>query len=302
MLAVLVVAVFGSAWAWWTAWSEPLVSVVFRPPFSVQGVSPGTPVRVQGVVVGQVSSVGLVLAADGRLTPDIGLSLDPSSLEDSGIAGRLRGDHLREEVLLGLRARLVAVSPASGLLQIELLWDPSSPLPDDFAFNEIPATGGTLQRAVERIVRELERATSRDFAIIAEDLERDLDGYFPRSDPRHAARLSAQWVARTQAVVDATDATEMGAKVARLAEASARLRAAVEKADERLDEESLALMQVRLADATAALASFSASLEGSRARMNSSAEEVSTFLRSVSEAARAWSRRTRGLSPEPAPR
>lgn len=302
MLAVMTVAVFGSAWAWWRAWSAPLVSVVFRPAFSVQGVTTGTPVRVRGVVVGQVASVGLALTGDGRLRPDVRLSLNPSLLEDHGFAEQLRGDQLREEVRRGLRARLVAVSPASGFLQVELLWDSDSPLPDELEYDEIPAVGGTLQRAVERIVKELERATGHDFALIAEELERALDAYFPRSDPGHAARLSARWVARTQAVLEATDGRELGGRVARLAEASARLRATVERLDERLDEETLALLQVRMIDAAAALASFSAALEGSRERMEAPAKEVAELLRSVSEVARVWSRKVRGLSPEPVPR
>lgn len=302
MFATLVVAVFGSAWAWWSAWSAPLVSVFFRPAFSVQGVSPGTPVRVQGVVVGQVASVGLELAADGRLCPRVNLSIDPSELEDHGFADRLRGDRLRDEVRRGLRARLIAVNPASGLLQVELLWDESAPAPEGLAYNEIPAAGGTLQRAVERMVRELERATGRDLALIAEQMERSLDGFFPQTDPERAARLNEVWVARTRALAEATDARTLGAQLTRLAEASARLRAAVEQADRRLDGETVALVQVRLADATAALASFSASLEGSRAQMDGAAEEVSALLRSVSEMARLWTRKAHGLTTEPQPR
>ena len=128
MLAVLGVAVLWSGYSWWRAWSAPLIPVVFRPAFSVEGISSGTPVRVQGVTVGQVSSIGLDADAEGRLRPVVRLVLDPATLEDRGFADRLRGDRLRTEVAQGLRARLVAVSPASGMLQVELIWDAAAAL------------------------------------------------------------------------------------------------------------------------------------------------------------------------------
>ena len=54
MLAVLVAGLLWSAFAWWRAWSAPLVTLVFRPAFSVEGIATVTPVRVNGVTVGQV--------------------------------------------------------------------------------------------------------------------------------------------------------------------------------------------------------------------------------------------------------
>ena len=39
MLAVLGVALLWAGLAWWRAWSAPLVSVVFRPAFSVEGIA-----------------------------------------------------------------------------------------------------------------------------------------------------------------------------------------------------------------------------------------------------------------------
>ena len=299
MFAALTLAVFGSAWAWWRAWSAPLVTVFFRPPFSVHGLTSGTPVRVQGVLVGQVASVGLVSDSDGRLRPQVNLSIDPAAIEDRGFAERLRGDRLREEVRRGLRARLVAVNPASGLLQVELLWVEGDPLPDVLDRDEIPATGGTLPRAMERTVRELERATSRDLGLLAQRLEEKLDAFFPQSDPVRAARLNVEWIDRTRALAEATDEGRFGPGLRRLSEAAARLRAAVEQADRSLDAEAVALVQVRLADASAALAAFTNSLEGSRMRMEGVAEEVSALLRSVSEMAGTWTRKVRSWEAAP---
>jgi ABC-type transporter Mla subunit MlaD len=303
MLAVLGVAVLWSAFAWWRAWSAPLVQVVVRPAFSVEGISSGTPVRVQGVTVGQVASIGLEPDADGRLRPLVRLSLDPATLEDRGFADRLRGDRLRAEVAQGLRARLVAVSPASGMLQVELIWDPSAPaVAEPLAADEIPLLGGSLQSRIEGFVQQLENLAEKDLVGLAADLERDLGRFHDATDPARAERFSAMLVRRTGAVLEATGDGKLDAQSARLIAACARLREAVDAADRRLDDETLALLQVRLADAGAALASFSTSLEGSQARLDGAAAEFSELFRAVSAAARTWSKKAAGLTTEPRPR
>jgi paraquat-inducible protein B len=303
MLAVLGVAVLWSGYSWWRAWSAPLVPVVFRPAFSVEGISSGTPVRVQGVTVGQVTSIGLDADAAGCLRPVVRLSLDPETLEDRGFADRLRGDRLRAEVAKGLRARLVAVSPASGMLQVELIWDASAPAPTEpLAADEIPPLGSNLQGKIADFVQQLEDLAAKDLVGLAAELERDLDTFHEATDPERAARFSAMIVRRTGAVLAATGDGKLDAQSVRLVAACARLREAVEKADRNVDDETLALLQVRLADAGAALASFSASLEGSQARLNAASAEFSELFRAVSAAARTWSKKAAGLTTEPRPR
>ncbi len=303
LLAVLGVAALWSAYAWWRAWSAPLVHLVFRPSFSVEGVASGTPVRVQGVTVGQVTSIGLDLDADGRLRPVVAFALDPEDLEDRGFADRLRSDRLREEVARGLRARLVAVSPASGLLQVELVWDGSAEAPaGPLAADEVPPVGGDLRRKMEGFLEQLEALSEKDLVGLAADLERDLGRFHEAADPERAARFSAELVRRTGAVRDATGDGGIDAQGARLIAACARLRAAVEAADRELDDETLAALQVRLADAGVALAAFSASLEGSQARMNAASEEFAELFRAVSAAAKVWSKKAAGLTTEPRPR
>ncbi len=300
MLAVLGVAVLWSSYSWWHAWSAPLVSVVFRPSFSVEGISSGTPVRVQGVTVGQVTSIGLDADAAGCLRPVVRLSLDPETLEDRGFADRLRGDRLRAEVAKGLRVRLVSVSPASGMLQVELIWEASAPAPSEpLAADEIPPLGTHLQSRIADFVQQLEDLAEKDLVGIAAELERDLDGFYDATDPERAARFSAMIVRRTGAVLEATGDGKLDAQSTRLIAACARLREAVEQADRKMDDETLALLQVRMADAGASLAAFSASLEGSQTRMNEASAEFSALFRAVSAAARTWSKKAAGLTTEP---
>ncbi len=303
MLAVLGVAVLWSCYSWWRAWSAPLVPVVFRPSFSIEGIASGTPVRVQGVTVGQVSAIGLDADAEGRLRPVVRLILDPETLEDRGFADRLRGDRLRTEVAKGLRVRLVSVSPASGMLQVELIWDaaaaaPTGPLDAD----EIPPLSTHLQSKIAGFVQQLQDLAEKDLVGLAAELERDLDGFYDATDPERATRFSAMIIRRTGAVLESTGDGKLDAQSARLIAACARLRETVEQADRKMDDETLALLQVRLADAGAALASFSASLEGSQDRMNAASTEFSELFRAVSAAARTWSKKAAGLTTEPRPR
>ena len=303
MLAVLGVAVLWSGYSWWRAWSAPLVPVVFRPSFSVEGISSGTPVRVQGVTVGQVTSIGLEADAQGLLRPVVRLILDPATLEDRGFADRLRGDRLRIEVTKGLRARLVAVSPASGMLQVELIWDETAPAPaGPLAADEIPPLNSHLQSKIANYVQQIEDLAAKDLVGLAAALERDLDGFYDATDPERATRFSAMIVRRTGAVLEATGDGKLDAQSARLIAACARLRETVEQAERKMDDETLALLQARLADAGAALASFSTSLEGSQTRLNAASTEFSELFRAVSEAARTWSKKAAGLTTEPRPR
>ncbi|MEI7603032.1 MAG: MlaD family protein [Opitutae bacterium] len=290
-----------SSWLWWRAWSAPLVDVFFRPAFSTHGISVGTPVRVKGVVVGQVSSIGLSLDNEAKLRPQINLSLNPEVLDNRGFAERLRGKHLQEEVAKGLRVHLVTVSPASGLLQVELFWAENDPMPEGLQANEIPATGQTMQRAMERLVKELNRATQRDLEKIAQDLEKDLDHYFPNSDPAFASAFSAKLIATSESLATATNPENFGPKLNRITEACAALRSDTENMNKNFSPENLIILQVHLADATAALDSFTASLEGSQSKINASADEITALFQLISRGARDWKEKTEAFGREPRP-
>ena len=301
LVTVLIVTTIVSSWLWWRAWSAPLVDVFFRPSFSVHGLGVGTPVRVKGVVVGQVSSIGLSLDNEAKLRPQVNLSLNPEVLDNRGFAERLRGKNLQDEVAQGLRVHLVVVSPSSGLLQVELFWAEKNPMPPGLEPNEIPATGQTMQRTMERLVKELNRATQRDLEKIAQDLEKDLDYYFPKSDPAFASAFSAKLIAKSESLATATAPESLGPKLTRIAEACAALRPDTENMNKEFSSENLIILQAHLSDTTAALESFTASLEGSQSKINASAEEITALFQLISRGARDWKEKTEAFGREPRP-
>ena len=301
LLSVIIITVSVSSWLWWRAWSAPLINVVIHPGYSVHGIVVGAPVRMQGIVIGQVSSIGLAPDEQGRLRPELSLSLNPETMANRSFADRLRSQHLQEEVARGLRVHLVALSLASAQLQVELFWDPAAELPTGLAANEIPAVGAGVRQAMERFVRELSRVTSLDLGVIAKELEQDLDYYYPKSDPVFAAELSARWVRRSAAAAEATEAENLLAKLHRVAKACDDLRAMTAAANQDFTLEGVARMQTSLAEATAAMDAFAQAMETSQVKLTGETKEVTDLFKVVSQGAREWRRKTQALSTEPTP-
>jgi len=301
MLVVLLVLGAFSGWAWWKRWSAPLIPIIVRPAFSVQGIDTGTPVRLNGVVVGQVASIGLRLDEEQQLRPEVNLTLDLETMADRGLAEKLRAKDLSEEIREGLRARLVAVSPSSGLLQVELLWDKNASLPPKLGAHEVPILSGGLQSVLERAVAGLRKINERDLAEVAKGLSDDLDYYYPRSDPEHARALNVVWVAKTGQLVSLTSQENLGAKAQRMYAACRSLREAAEKVDQRLDGTTLQVLQIHLQDAQAAMESFHEALGKVGPQMQSASGEVSGALKAVSEFARLLNQKAKGLTTEPLP-
>jgi hypothetical protein len=301
MLVVLLVLGAFSGWAWWKRWSAPLIPVVLRPSFSVQGIDTGTPVRVNGVVVGQVASIGLALDAQRQLRPEVNLRLDLETMADRGLAEKLKAKDLTGQIQEGLRARLVAVSPSSGLLQVELLWDKNASAPTAMGPHEVPVLSGGLQSVLERAVSGLSKINQRNLTEVAQGLEHDLDYYYPRSDPEHARLLNAAWVAKTNQLVLLTSSENMGAKAARMYAACQSLRESATKADQKLDGATLLALEGKLRDAQEAMESFHEALQHVGPSLQSASGDVSGALKAVSDFAHLLKQKANGLTTEPLP-
>lgn len=301
LLSVVLITLGVSIWLWWKAWSAPLIHVITHPVYSVHGITAGAPVRMQGIVIGQVASVGLSMDAEGQLRPELSLSLNPETMANRGLAARLRAQHLQEEVARGLRVHLVALNLASDQLQVELFWNPDAELPTGLAANEIPAVGAGTRQNVERLLQLLNRATERNLATLAAELEGDLDKYFPQTDPALAAEWSARWVTRTAEVAELTEPDVLMVGMQRVEKACADLRTSTEAARQDDGLNSVVRLRKSLAEATAAFDALAVRLESSQAKLNVTATDMTDLFKLISKGAREWHRKTQALSTEPQP-
>jgi hypothetical protein len=237
-------AVSTLALAWLSGVSlSPRVRYVVRPEQPVFGVSVGSPVRVQGVVVGEVAAVRLWQpAAGGRLRPEIALSLDPSRCP--GASG------LGAEVDRGLRVEFLPVNPASGFLEVNLVWRPGSALeratgdPDELPV--LAPSSATVTQAA-RLLRTLGEA-----------------------DLPTGARLLAERLDASQARLEAS-----GHLAARAARATSGLRAAADELERASSGDARALRQSRLAELREGLRAAAVALEGLSGQLDAAARAVS---------------------------
>lgn len=226
---------------------------VIRPELSVQGVGTGSLVRLNGVVIGRVVRVALWSdPASGRARPEIAFALDP---------GRppLR---LPEAVAQGLRARCIPLNPASGFLEVDLVWSPGSPVLVATAdADEIPWEASPQQLAAERAI-----------AVVGQVAAVDLR--------QQAERLAAK-------LAEAEDRVVAGARTtAGLAERASRLRAAVGRVAEVAGPDRIGLVQARLGELREALRATDAALDAIDRDLRAWPGEAGEALREVSRVCR----------------
>ena len=236
----------------------PRARLVLRPETSVQGLAVGAPVRLMGAVVGQVAAVRLRASpADGRLHPEVVLSVDlrraPGLADPSASVDR------------GLRALLIPVNPASGLLEADLVWRPGSPAPRISA-DEIPCVPRGSLADIPALASALDRLSRRDLARESRELAAALDAARERlAEPGLAADLAR----RARALRGTAEAAEAAAGPEVLPVAAARLG----EARERLAQAGVTAG--RAAESLAALpGAFSPALAGLSARLRALAEDL----------------------------
>jgi paraquat-inducible protein B len=126
---------------------------------SLRGLTIGAPVALRGVTIGQVTDIDLILDADqGSVTMIVEAEIDPASMQ---LVGSVTESILDELVARGLAAQLNTQSLLTGLLYIQLDFQPDHP--------QIP----TIPTELEQLRRSLE---SIDYAAIAENVDRIATG------------------------------------------------------------------------------------------------------------------------------
>jgi len=265
LAATLVLAV--GLRAWQSSAATPVRCVV-RPEVSVHGVVAGSAVRLNGVAVGRVVRLGLWTdPATGRVRPEIVLSLDAErepSLRD-----------LRARIDEGLRAEFIPVNPASGFLEVDLVWSPGGPRQVATAdADEVPWRSSAQQSAVAQAIPIVQR-------LAAEDLRARVDAFLGR-----LAAVEARVAEGPRVTVS-------------LAERAARLRAAAARVEAAAGPDSVASAQARLGDLREGLRVAEAALDALDRDLEAWPGPAGESLRAFSRSCRASAARLRREVPEP---
>lgn len=224
--ALVLVMVARAVWA-------PQARYVVRPELSVHGVTVGSPVRLNGVVVGRVARVGLWSdPKDGRVRPEVVLSLDVSVDPNLALLG--------ERVADGLRVGFVPVNPASGFLETDLVWLPGSPcLRATNEPDELPWQPSSQQQALARAIAALRPLANADLRPKVESLLAGLSTAEARlaEGPAALASLSAraarlrEGLSRIESAVDSDDLAELHGRLGEVREGLRVATAALDALD-----------------------------------------------------------------------
>lgn len=244
---------------------------VVRPEVSVQGLTVGSVVRLNGVVIGRVARVGLWTdPAGGRMRPEIALALDTSRLPVS-----LRSPAAYDE---GLRVRFIPVNPASGFLEVDLVWAPGSTrLTATADPEELPWQPSEQQVALKQLMPMVRRRAVEDLA--------------PRVDRLVAALASTE-----------SRVAEGSGVVAGLARRAAELRGEACRLEQAAGPDAVATAQGRLGEVREALAVAEASLDAMHRDLAGWPGAAGETLRGFSAACRASAGRLRRQVPAEASR
>lgn len=167
-LAVIGLVVFGSG-----KFFRQSTSFVCFFTGDVNGLSVGAPVVFKGVRIGAVEDIRLRLSDEEReLTPEmiarglripVIIEIDNDQFSAEGGRASLDRESMQQLIDLGLRAQLIAQSFVTGLLAIQLDFNPDMPatfmLPPDSSPQEIPTIPTQLeqvQSAAQTIIRKIE--------------------------------------------------------------------------------------------------------------------------------------------------
>jgi len=155
----------------------------------VMGLNVGAPVKFKGVDIGSVAAVRLRLAQETEApTPEsvkeglripVIIEIDNEKVTQEGATQPLDTARVKQLVGLGLRAQLVSQSLLTGLLLVQLDFNPEVPatyvLPPDSPLLEIPTIPTSLQQlqaAAHNVFRKLETI---DLEKLADSATRALD-------------------------------------------------------------------------------------------------------------------------------
>lgn len=236
-LAVLVGA---AGWLWWRATNEPRVHLTLFFPTTVHGVDVGSPVKIQGIPVGHIESMGVRLPTEGDEASyaEVKVVLDGDLIATKGLPRRLDARrNLRAEIERGLRARLRLISPMHGTLYVELTYEPEAAprfvaRPDE-ALAEVPTLPDPLTRGLLAAGHRFVELEKLDFAAMEAELLERLDRLAADIDPESIGAANDAVERKLDAVKAAMDDPALRAKLAAVNADLAAVRKAMAEVDGR---------------------------------------------------------------------
>ncbi|MBC2595088.1 MCE family protein [Ruficoccus amylovorans] len=148
---------------------------------SINGLEVGAPVKFKGVRIGQVTDIRIRFNQDDE-SPHVPvfIQIDIDRLQNSlGVDVDLSNDKIFEEQvdILGLRGKLQQASFVTGMLFIELDYDPNAGPAyfvqlknedDDYDYKEIPTVSSGLTEVIKKVTGMVDKISKIDFQSIGE--------------------------------------------------------------------------------------------------------------------------------------
>jgi hypothetical protein len=208
-LAGVLLAIAGAA-SWHFAFQANTQHLVLFFEDNVNGLYAGSPVKTDGVTVGQVESIGLRISAAPQVTcyAEVSITLDSRKMVALGIPRDLsERDNLDAEISHGLRGKLVLLSATTGDYAVELTYkrevspvcvaDPAEGLA------EIPVIPNLLSG--EKLATLTDAITvfgQSDFARIVHEWDESLDSALAATKPERVQVPVRDFSARVAALRD----------------------------------------------------------------------------------------------------
>ncbi len=190
VLAGVAITIWGSG----KLFQQQYVAVAYFPG-SVNGLSPGAPVKFRGVQIGQVGEIRLLYEqARGAPRIPVFLKIDGERMRELGAQRAPSPELLHDLIAQGLRARLQTLSIVTGVLFVDFDILPGSPMEmmqeADASYPEIPTLPTTFEEATKTVSDVLAQIKEVDFKGIAMAVREAVDGLTRLAgNPRLAAAI-----------------------------------------------------------------------------------------------------------------
>ncbi len=208
----------------------------------VHGLNLGSPVKIQGVEVGQVEGIQIAgpLGAEKDYYAKVKVVLRAEVLREKGLATNLEQEAvLRQEISQGLRGKMSLLSPMMGSYYVALGYRPGSPVRLVGAEEneaEVPVLDNELIEAGETVAEKIVRLGERNIAADAREWEARLDQWLAATRPENFAAVNTAVLSRLDRAGALLGPEGIPAEISRINDGLARFRAALDGRGRSMEE------------------------------------------------------------------